>query len=99
MIALIDYRTTEEEKKSLIKLGLEFIEVPRCPKVYDAIDGHVDIQLNILDKKEENLPLYCFYLYVRTLQKRELDNTLMTTEIIKKYYENGEDAYLMLKEF
>ncbi|MBQ3544953.1 MAG: hypothetical protein IJA34_08220 [Lachnospiraceae bacterium] len=51
---------------------------------------------NILDRKEENIPLYCFYLYVRTLQKRELDNTLMTTEIIKKYYENGYDKWELL---
>ena len=55
MIALIDYRTTEEEKKSLIKLGLDFLEVPKCSKVYDAINGHVDIQLNVINKKEKKI--------------------------------------------
>lgn len=50
----------------------------------------------ILDKKESNIPLYCYYLYVRTLQKRELEYTLMTTEIINKYYENGYDKWELL---
>lgn len=51
---------------------------------------------DILDHKEDNIPLYCYYLYVRTLQKRELEHTLMATEVIKKYYENGYDKWELL---
>ena len=55
MVAFIDYRTTTTEKNSLSKLNINFIEVPKNPILYDAIDGHVDIQLNIIDKKEKKI--------------------------------------------
>lgn len=50
----------------------------------------------ILDRKEENIPLYCYYLYIRTLQKRELEQTIMATEVIRKYYESGYDKWELL---
>lgn len=50
----------------------------------------------ILDKKEENVVLYCYYLYVRTLQKRKLEQTIIATDIIRKYYENGYDKWQLL---
>ncbi len=50
----------------------------------------------ILDRKEEDIVLYCYYLYVRTLQKRELEQTILATEIIRKYYENGYDKWELL---
>lgn len=55
MVAFIDYRTTTIEKKSLSKLNIDFIEVPKNSTLYDAIDGHVDIQLNIINKKEKKI--------------------------------------------
>ena len=53
MISFIDYRSTEEEKESLLKLGVEILQIPKCTSVYEAINGHVDIQLNILNEKEK----------------------------------------------
>lgn len=50
----------------------------------------------ILDKKEDDVVLYCYYLYVRTLQKRELEQTILATEIIRKYYESGYDKWELL---
>lgn len=58
MIAFIDYRTTHDEKKSLSKLNINFIEIPKNLTLYDAIDGHVDIQLNIIDKKEKKIIIH-----------------------------------------
>lgn len=55
MVAFIDYRTTIEEKKSLSKFNIDFIEIPKNSTLYDAIDGHVDIQINIIDKKEKKI--------------------------------------------
>ena len=55
MVAFIDYRTTAEEKKSLSKFNIDFIEIPKNSTLYDAIDGHVDIQMNIIDKKEKKI--------------------------------------------
>ena len=58
MVTFIDYRTTKTEKNSLSKLNIDFIEVPKNPILYDAIDGHVDIQLNIIDKKEKKIIIH-----------------------------------------
>ena len=51
MHCFIDYRVTNEELVSLSKLNMNPIIVPRCNNVYDAINGHPDIQLNILKNK------------------------------------------------
>lgn len=50
----------------------------------------------ILDKKNEDITIYSYYLYVRTLQKRDLEQTVLTTDIIRKYYENGYDKWELL---
>ena len=48
MYAFADYRITDEEIQNLLKLNIEVIKVPKCTQVYEAINGHPDIQLNIL---------------------------------------------------
>jgi len=50
----------------------------------------------VLDNKDEDVVIYCYYLYVRTLQRRELEQTLKTIEIVRKYYENGYDTWELL---
>lgn len=55
MICFIDYRTSKTERNILSSLNLKIIEIPKCPDVYEAINGHVDIQLNILDKKSKKV--------------------------------------------
>lgn len=50
----------------------------------------------ILDKRDENIQLYCYYLYVRTLQKRDFDYTIKALDTIKGYYENGFDSWELL---
>ena len=49
MICFVDYRTTENEINSLKKNNFDVIKIPRDNNLYKAIDGHTDIQLNILD--------------------------------------------------
>lgn len=51
---------------------------------------------NILDDIEDNLELYCYYLYIRTLQKRDLELTNEMFGKIKSYYENGYDSWRIL---
>lgn len=50
MICFVDYRTTENEINSLKKLNYDVIKIPKDNNLYEAINGHTDIQLNILDK-------------------------------------------------
>ena len=51
MHCFIDYRVTNEELVNLSKLNMNPILIPKCNEVYEAINGHPDIQLNILKNK------------------------------------------------
>lgn len=48
MYCFVDYRISDEEYNNLSLLNVEIIKVPKCNLVYEAIDGHPDIQINIL---------------------------------------------------
>ena len=50
MICFVDYRTTENEINSLKKLNYDVIKIPKDNNLYEAINGHTDIQLNIVNK-------------------------------------------------
>lgn len=50
----------------------------------------------ILDERESNVELYAYYLYVRTLQKRNPDMTADVLRKVKHYYENGYDSWKLL---
>ena len=54
MHCFIDYRATKEELLNLSRLNLNPILVPKCNEVYEAINGHPDIQLNILKNKSSD---------------------------------------------
>ncbi|WP_024614977.1 DUF6873 family GME fold protein [Clostridium sp. Ade.TY] len=53
MYSFVDYRITYEEFSNLVKEGITPIKVPKSNLLYEAINGHVDIQLNILDRKSK----------------------------------------------
>lgn len=48
----IDYRTSKEELENLLKENLDVIKVLPSKNLYNAIDGHPDIQLNIISNNE-----------------------------------------------
>lgn len=52
MICFVDYKISIEEEKSLQKLNFKIIKIPKCNEVYNAINGHVDIQICIIDNKK-----------------------------------------------
>lgn len=54
MHCFVDYRITKEELLNLSKLNINPILVPKCSHVYEAINGHPDIQLNILKNNLDN---------------------------------------------
>lgn len=49
--AIIDFRTTTEEKSNLINLGYKILICPPSQLLYDAVCGHPDMLLHILDSK------------------------------------------------
>lgn len=50
IFCFVDYRISKNEENSLRKLGLEIIKIPTT-NVYEAINGHPDIQIHILNNK------------------------------------------------
>ncbi len=54
MYAFTDYRITDEEILNLSKLNIEVIKIPKCNRVYEAINGHPDIQINVLKNSTNN---------------------------------------------
>ena len=54
MYAFADYRITDEEILNLSKLNIEVIKIPKCNRVYEAINGHPDIQINVLKNSTNN---------------------------------------------
>ncbi len=51
---------------------------------------------DLLEKRNENIDLYCYYLYVRTLERREPDFTTEMLKKIKQYYSEGHDNWRIL---
>lgn len=101
MICFIDYRSTEEEKINLINLGFNPIKVPKCCDVYDAINGHVDIQLNIVDKLnkhiivQRNMPKD----FLDVLESNGIKYTLSNRKLGKNYPNNIILNALILEDF
>jgi hypothetical protein len=54
MHCFIDYRISKEELINLSKLNMNPILIPKSNEVYEAINGHPDIQLNVLKNKSSN---------------------------------------------
>lgn len=49
--AIIDFRTTEEEKCTLTNLGYKILICPPSQLLYEAVCGHPDMLLHIIDRK------------------------------------------------
>ncbi len=50
----------------------------------------------LLEKRNENVELYCYYLYIRTIERRDPDFTAEMLKKIKQYYDEGHDNWRIL---
>ena len=87
MICFVDYRISDEEIINLKNLNLDIIKIPQCKNVYGAIDGHVDIQLNILNKssKEVIVQKDISTDFLKKLDKKNVKYTLYNDSLSEKY--------------
>lgn len=87
MYSFVDYRTTEIEILNLKKQGVQPIKVPKSTLLYDAINGHVDIQLNILDKKTKTIIVHknIENSFLTELKKNSINFVLSNTSLSNKY--------------
>lgn len=90
MIAFIDYRTSNEEINSLKNLNIYVIKVPCNNNLYPAINGHVDIQLNILNSDTKTIILNkdIDNNFKKILQEKEINFINSFNSLNKNYPEN-----------
>lgn len=83
MICFVDYRTTDNEINSLKKLNYDVIKIPKDNNLYEAINGHTDIQLNIINNNtlivNKNITLsFKELLKTKNINFIESDSTLLS---------------------
>lgn len=83
-----DYRISIEEEQKLKALNVSVIKVPKCEKLYDAINGHPDIQINILDSNtiivQREIPL----VFLKQLDLLGIKYILSSKILTKNYPED-----------
>lgn len=87
MFCFVDYRITSTELENLKKLGLSPILVPKCPSLYPAIDGHVDIQLSLVNCKKPFLVVQknIDKDFLRILNEKQIPYILSQSELKENY--------------
>lgn len=87
MYSFVDYRITDLELQNLKLQGLTPIKVPKSKLLYDAIDGHVDIQLNILDKDSKTIIVHkdIEKAFLEELKKHSINFIFSSNSLTKKY--------------
>lgn len=55
-----------------------------------------NIHEDILQKKERNIIIYCYYLYINSLFQKDSEYSNDILNIIKKYYDQGHDYWQLL---
>lgn len=90
MIGFIDYRTSNEEIKSLKNLNIDIIKIPCNNNLYPAINGHVDIQLNILsaDTKTVIINKNIDNNFKKLLEQKKINFINSFNSLNKNYPEN-----------
>ncbi|QAA35269.1 hypothetical protein C1I91_10215 [Clostridium manihotivorum] len=77
-----------EEEQKLKALSISVIKVPKCEKIYDAINGHPDIQINILDSNtiivQRDVPL----AFLKQLDLLGIKYMLSSKSLTKNYPED-----------
>lgn len=101
MNCFIDYRTSLEEIKQLEKLNLVPIIVPKSNILYEAINGHVDIQLNIINKEERTIIVQKSISedYIKTLEHNNIKYIFSQKELKNSYPDNIFLNALILKDY
>ena len=81
---IIDSRASLEEKSSILSLGYKYIECPLCQKTYEAISGHPDILLHIVDNKNVVLHKDIDSNFTRKLQHEGIKITYSENSLTSK---------------
>ncbi|GAA0748044.1 DUF6873 family GME fold protein [Clostridium oceanicum] len=83
--ALVDSRISNIEKENLKKFGLEIICCPTSNLLYDAVCGHPDMLLNIIDKNRLLLHKDTDSKFINKLKKLNFKVILSKNSLKNKY--------------
>lgn len=83
--AIIDYRTTSEEILNLKKAGCQILIIPPSKILYEAVCGHPDMLLHIVDKKNIILHKDMDVSFINTLRNLDLNITLSENSLKSAY--------------
>lgn len=90
MICFVDYRISSEEFENLSKLNCKIIKIPKCNTLYPAIDGHVDIQISILSKRNKKILIHknIDLSFIKELKSNGIDYEVGESELGYNYPTN-----------
>lgn len=94
-LALVDYRISAEIEASLTSLGIDLIKTVRCPELYEAVDGHPDMQLMHIGGKRIILAPNVFESMAPVFEKKGFAVTKGATWLVRNY--PGNIAYNVLR--
>lgn len=101
MNCFVDYRISNEELNSIIKLNIEPIIIPKCDTLYEAINGHVDIQLNVLNKENRTIIVQkdISNSFLSLLKKNGINYILSKSSLKKSYPDDVILNALILEDY
>lgn len=80
----VDYRVSEEEKNNLTKLGYNLLICPPNKNLYEAVCGHPDMLLHVMDNKlilHKDIP----YEFLQNLYSLRINILISQNSIEEKY--------------
>ncbi len=94
-LAVVDYRISAEVEDSLTSLGIELIKTVRCRELYEAVDGHPDMQMIHMGGDKIILAPNVFESMSPVFEKKGFAVTKGVTWLVRNY--PGDIAYNVLR--
>jgi hypothetical protein len=94
-LAVVDYRISTEAEASLRSYGIELIRTVRCPDLYEAVDGHPDMQLHHIGGNKVVIAPNVYEYLALQFDKKGFAVTKGATWLVRNY--PGNIAYNVLR--
>jgi len=94
-LSVVDYRISPEMEASLTACGIELIKTVRCRDLYDAVDGHPDMQLHHIGGNRLVMAPNIYEYLAPVFEKKGFAVTKGATWLVRNY--PGNIAYNVLR--
>lgn len=81
----VDYRITNEEETNLLKLGYKILKCPPSSSLYEAVCGHPDMLIHIIDDKNIIVHRDMDINFINTLRSLGINVLLSSSPLVHKY--------------